>query len=98
MDDGGEMNCETMLTGLKDGYQVEIPESVIKQLGLICGDMFDVVVDNGVVKLIPVVVYPKAKVEELEALAHEARKLSLSGDALVYDDVENMISDLHRAI
>lgn len=91
------MNWETTLTELKDGYQVEIPESVIKQLGLIRGDMFDVV-DNGAVKLISVVVYPKAKAEELEALADEARRLSASGDAVVYDDVENMISNLHRAI
>ncbi|MGN0261299.1 MAG: AbrB/MazE/SpoVT family DNA-binding domain-containing protein [Eggerthellaceae bacterium] len=87
-----------MLAELKDKSQVTIPKSVVNELGLARGDMFDVVVDNGAVKLIPVVVYPKAKAEELEALADEARRLSASGDAVVYDDVEDLIADLHKAV
>lgn len=75
-----------------------IPKSVVNEFGLTRGDMFDVVVDNGVVKLIPVVVYLKAKAEELEALADEVRRLSASGDVVIYDDVENIISDLNRAV
>lgn len=87
-----------MLAELKDKSQVTIPKSIVNELGLVRGDMFDVVVDNGIVKLIPVVVYPKTKAEELEALAHEARRLSASGDAVVYDDVEDLIADLHKAV
>lgn len=87
-----------MLAELKDKSQVTIPKSVIKELGLNRGDMFDVVVDNGTVLLIPVVVYPKAKAKELEALASAARKSAAAGDALVYDDVEDLIADLHKVV
>ncbi len=87
-----------MLAELKDKSQVTIPKSVVKELGLNRGDMFDVVVDNGVVMLIPVVVYPKAKVEELEALASAARKSAKTGDAVIYDEVEDLIADLHKAV
>ena len=50
-----------MLAELKDKSQVTIPKSVINELGLARGDMFDVVVSDGTVMLVPVVVYPKAK-------------------------------------
>ena len=87
-----------MLAELKDKSQVTIPKPVIKELGLERGDMFDVVVDNGVVMLVPVVVYPKAKAEELEALAAQARAEAASGEAAVYDEVEDLIADLHKAV
>ena len=87
-----------MLAELKDKSQVTIPKPVIKELGLERGDMFDVVVDNGVVMLVPVVVYPKANAEELEALAAQARAEAASGEAAVYGEVEDLIADLHKAV
>lgn len=84
-----------MLAELKDKSQVTIPKSVINELGLARGDMFDVVVSDGTVMLVPVVVYPKAKAERLEALAKAARA---SAEADVYDDVEDLIADLHKAV
>ena len=87
-----------MLAELKDKSQVTIPKPVIRELGLERGDMFDVVVDNGVVMLVPVVIYPKAKADELEALAAQARAEAASGEAAIYDDVEDLIADLHKAV
>lgn len=87
-----------MLAELKDKSQVTIPKSVVRKLGLKRGDMFDVVVDDGVVMMVPVVVYPKAKMEKLEALAASARESADSGKAAVYDDVEDLIADLHKAV
>lgn len=87
-----------MLAELKDKSQVTIPKSVINELGLVRGDMFDVVVNDGAVVLVPVVVYPKAKAERLEALAKVARASAAAGEADVYDDVEDLIADLHKAV
>lgn len=87
-----------MLAELKDKSQVTIPKSIVNELGLARGDMFDIVVNNGTVVLVPVVVYPKAKAERLEALAKVARASAAAGDAEVYDDVEDLIADLHKAI
>jgi len=86
-----------MLAELKDKSQVTIPKSIVNELGLKRGDMFDIVIENGVIKCIPVVVYPKAKSDELEALAAAARQSAASGNAIIYDDVENLINDLHKA-
>ena len=85
-----------MLVELKDKSQVTIPKAIINELGLSRGDKFDVVVDNGAVKLIPVVVYPKDKMQKLEALAEAARKDLKNGKTKLYDDVEELIVDLHR--
>ncbi len=87
-----------MLAELKDKSQITIPKSIVNELGLARGDMFDIVVNNGTVVLVPVVVYPKAKAERLEALAKVARASAAAGDAEVYDDVEDLIADLHKAI
>ena len=87
-----------MLAELKDKSQVTIPKSVINELGLVRGDMFDVVVSDGTVMLVPVVVDPKAKAERLEALAKAARASAAAGEADVYDNVEDLIADLHKAV
>lgn len=86
-----------MLAELKDRSQVTIPKQIVTELGLHKGDMFDVVVEDGAVMFIPVVVYPKAEAEELERLAAQASASYASGQAAVYDDVEDLISDLHKA-
>jgi antitoxin MazE len=83
-----------MLAELKDKSQVTIPKSVVNELGLQKGDLFDVVVEGGKVLLVPVVVYPKEKVAKLEALAAEAEKERRNGDAKLYDDVDKMTDDL----
>ena len=58
--------------------------------------MFDIVVDHGTIRLVPVVVYSREKANELEALAEAACKSAKSGTAVVYDDVEDLIADLHK--
>lgn len=87
-----------MLAELKDKSQVTIPKAVVRELGLKRGDIFDIVVDGGSIRMVPVVVYPKAKADELEALAAEARRAHAKGEAEIYDDAEDLIADLHKAV
>lgn len=74
-----------MLAELKQKSQLTIPKKIVNEMGLEIGDQFDVVVDNGVIKLIPVVVYPKDKLEKLEQLADEARTAHRAGKLKAYD-------------
>ena len=76
-----------MLAELKDKSQVTIPKTIVRELGLERGDMFDVVI-----------VYPKAKADELEALAAAARESAAMGQADVYEDVEDLIANLHAGV
>ena len=86
-----------MLAELKDKSQVTIPKTIVKELGLERGDMFDVVIEEGNVVLVPVVVYPKQKIEKLEALVRQARNAAEAGSANVYETADDAIAALHKA-
>ena len=62
-----------MIVELRRNLQVIIPRQIANDMDLQIGDQFDVVEEDGVIKLIPVVVYTKAEAERLERLASEAR-------------------------
>ena len=62
-----------MIVELRRNLQIIIPRQIANDLDLQIGDLFDVVEEDGVIKLIPVVVYTKAEAERLERLASEAR-------------------------
>jgi AbrB family looped-hinge helix DNA binding protein len=83
-----------MLAELKDRSQVTIPKSVVQQLGLQTGDQFEIDVQNGEILLVPVVVYPKAKIVELEALAAQATKELEEGRTQAFNTVEDLVADL----
>lgn len=83
-----------MLAEMKAKSQVTIPSSVVKAMGLERGDMFEVYAEDGAIKLVPVVVYPKAKAEELERLAATAR----TTEGTAYHNVDDALSALHQAV
>jgi AbrB family looped-hinge helix DNA binding protein len=86
-----------MLATLKDKGQVTIPKKIVNQLGLVSGDTFDVYVEDGEIRFVPVVIRPKREVERLERLASEAEAQLAHGELPVYDDAESAIESLHRA-
>ncbi len=85
-----------MLAELKDKSQVTIPKPVVKELGLEKGDMFDVVVSDGRVMLIPVVVYPKEEIDRLKRLAAQSRAEETEGRAPIFDNTKDAIAYLHE--
>lgn len=86
-----------MLATLKDKGQVTIPKKVVNELGLVSGDTFDVYVEDGEIRFVPVLIRPKREVERLERLASEAEAQLAHGELPVYDDAESAIESLHRA-
>ena len=84
-----------MLAELKDRSQVTIPKSIVNELGLKTGDQFEVITQHGEIRLVPVVVYPKAEVERLEKLAAQAESLIASGNAQTFDSADDAIASLH---
>lgn len=85
-----------MLAELKAKSQLTIPNKIVKQMGLETGDMFDVVSHgDGIISLIPVVVYPKSRIEELERLATEAREDLKNGNMQRFKTADEAIAALH---
>jgi len=84
-----------MLAELKERSQVTIPKSVVIELGLKTGDQFEVVTQQGEIRLVPVVVYPKAAIERLEKLAAHTESLIAAGDAQAFDTADDAVAWLH---
>jgi AbrB family looped-hinge helix DNA binding protein len=85
-----------MIAELKERSQLTIPKKIVTEMGLKSGDQFEVIVVDGVINLVPVVVYPKARIEKLEALAVEALSKSKSGKLTEFNDPHNLLAFLHK--
>ncbi len=48
-----------MLTELRAKSQITIPKELVTKLGIKEGDKLEIIEKNGVIQMIPVVVYPK---------------------------------------
>jgi len=84
-----------VLAELKERSQVTIPKSVVTKLGLQTGDQFEIITHNGEIHLVPVIVYPKSKIEKLEKLAAQAEAMFASGVIEVFDGADDAITSLH---
>jgi bifunctional DNA-binding transcriptional regulator/antitoxin component of YhaV-PrlF toxin-antitoxin module len=63
-----------MLIEMKSRSQATLPVEIVKKLGVGAGDKFRVVERDGGVFLCPVVVYPKAKTEEIAKAVRDNKK------------------------
>ncbi len=54
-----------MIIELRKKSQITLPKEVVKQLNLLEGDKFEVYIENGVIKLEPIVVYSKQYISKL---------------------------------
>ena len=79
-----------MLIEMRARSQITLPVEIIKRLGINEGDKFDAVERDGGVFLCPVVVYPKAKLEQIAKIVKEHEK----NPAAAYESVGDMFKDL----
>jgi len=85
-----------MLAELRSKSQITIPKNLVEKLGLVEGDKFEILEDNGTIYLVPVEVYPKKYLDELrEEISQVKAKLS-SGEQPVYDSVDALFEKLER--
>ena len=79
-----------MLVEMRARSQITIPSEIIKSLGISEGDKFEVVERDGGVFLCPVVVYPKAKLEQIAKIIKDNE----NNPSAVYESVEDMFKDI----
>ena len=85
-----------MLAELRAKSQITIPKEIVETLGLSQGDKFEVYEHDGVICLMPVVVYPK---KYLDSLKKEINKTKIdidSGKSVGYDDINKLFEDLEK--
>ena len=79
-----------MLVEMRARSQITLPVEITRNLGISEGDKFEVMERDGGVFLCPVVVYPKAKLEQIAKIIKDHEK----SPSAVYESVEDMFKDL----
>lgn len=83
-----------MLAELRTKSQVTIPKELVTKLGIKEGDKLEIVEKDGVIQLIPVVVYPKKFVEDLRTEIDEIKAKVASGKQPVFDSIDSLFDEL----
>lgn len=85
-----------MLAELRGKSQVTIPKEVVTKLGIKEGDKLEVIEKDGVIQLIPVVVYPKKFMDALRSEVNEVKEKVKSGSQPVFDSIESLFHELEK--
>jgi len=83
-----------MITKLRKKSQITIPKEFITKLGIKEGDEIELIEKDGIIQMIPVVVYPKKYVDELKEELSEIKKKIKSGEQPVFDTVDDLFDHL----
>ncbi|MDO4939448.1 MAG: AbrB/MazE/SpoVT family DNA-binding domain-containing protein [Lachnospiraceae bacterium] len=85
-----------MLAELRVRSQITIPKEIITTLGLSEGDKLDVFEKDGMICLMPVVVYPKKVVDTLRVeISHVKDRLN-KGEQPVFDSIDALFNSLEE--
>ncbi len=83
-----------MLAELRQKSQITIPKEIIVKLGLSEGDKLDIFERDGTICMLPVVVYPKKYLDELQSELNEVKAKISSGEQPVFDSVDALFAKL----
>ena len=83
-----------MLAELRAKSQITIPKDIVDKLGMTEGDKLDISEHNGVIRIMPVVVYPKQYVDELLEEISAVKENIKNGQQPVFDDLDAMFARL----
>ena len=83
-----------MLAELRQKSQVTIPKDIIVKLGLSEGDKLEIFEKDGGIYIMPVVVYPKKYLDELQEEIENVKAKIASGEQPVFDNVDALFDKL----
>jgi AbrB family looped-hinge helix DNA binding protein len=85
-----------MLAELRGKSQITIPKEVVSKLGIKEGDKLEITEKDGVIQLIPVVVYPKKFVDELKTEINDVKAKVKAGSQPVFDSIDSLFDELEK--
>lgn len=83
-----------MLVELRTKSQVTIPKEIVARLGLSEGDQLDIREEDGAITLVPVAVYSKKYLNDLEQEIRAVKAKLAAGEQPVFDSVDAMLQKL----
>ena len=85
-----------MLSTLKAKSQITLPKEIVKKIGLSEGDNLEITEKDGIIYMIPVVVYPKKYVEDLQSEIKTLKNNISEGKQPTFDNIDDLISKLEE--
>ena len=85
-----------MLSVLRAKSQITIPKELVDKLGLSEGDNLEIFEKDGMICVLPVVVYPKKYLYELRLELKETKAKLASGEQLIFDSAEALLKKLEE--
>ena len=85
-----------MLAELRAKSQITIPKELVDKLGLSEGDKLDVFEQDGVICMMPVVVYPKKYLDRLREEITETKAKIAAGELPLFDNVDALFAKLEE--
>jgi AbrB family looped-hinge helix DNA binding protein len=83
-----------MLAEFRVKSQITIPKELVDKLGLSEGDKMEIYERDGMICIMPVVVYPKKYLNELRKEIEETKVKIASGEQPVFDNVDALFAKL----
>jgi len=83
-----------MIAELRPKSQITIPKQLINSLGLSTGDKLEIFENNGMICIMPVVVYPKGYVDKILEDMESIRQNVATGHQTVFNNIDDLIASL----
>ncbi len=83
-----------MLAELRTKSQITIPKDIVVKLGLSEGDKLDIYESNGMICIMPVVVYPKKYVDELKDEIADVKERIATGSQPTFTGIDALFEQL----
>ena len=83
-----------MIAELRPKSQITIPKQLINSLGLSTGDKLEIFENNGMICIMPVVVYPKGYVDKILEDVEIIRQNVSAGRQPVFNNIDDLIASL----
>ncbi|MCL1917723.1 MAG: AbrB/MazE/SpoVT family DNA-binding domain-containing protein [Peptococcaceae bacterium] len=85
-----------MLAELRRKSQITIPKEIVAKLGLNEGDKLEISEKEGMIMIIPVTVYPKKYLDELQGEIETAKAKIASGEKPVFNNIDALFAELEK--
>ena len=83
-----------MLAELRSKSQLTLPKQIVIDAGLTEGDQIDITVQDGIIYLVPVAVYPKSYINSLQEEITELKRKLKSGEQKSFSNIDDFLADL----
>lgn len=83
-----------MIVEFRQKGQITIPRDIVRKLGIKEGDKLEVTEDNGVIKLVPVIVCPAYSIQAMQRELSEIKVGLQGGNESQLDRLETVIQSM----